>query len=152
MTHSCLGNTNFLHQNKSAAWNKPKTQSDWKLQVNAGSIFNMTAFHYIHICLSSTFQENFTGLFLIRPGLIIIKHREQDAQQWGINNLWRYHQLKTLEHLGPLHHLAPVDLWTQSAMGSRQKGYGDNAASLRESVTACLNALWHLYELYHLGY
>lgn len=45
----------------------------------------------------------------------------------GINNLWRYQQLRTLEHLGPLHHLAPADLWTRSAMGFEQKGYVDNA-------------------------
>lgn len=41
--------------------------------------------------------------------------------------------------------------------GFRAEGGGggvrvDDAASLRESITARPNALWHLYELYHLGY
>lgn len=60
--------------------------------------------------------------FLVGGGLIIIKHWEQCAQQRRINNVWRYHQLQTLEHLGPLHQRPSVDLWRRTAMDCRHRG------------------------------
>lgn len=132
-------------------WNKNKARKKGDTKWLSGFLMWLLFITFTY-AYGALLKKNFIGLFLNWAGFIIIKHREQDAQQQRINNVWRYHQLRALEHLGPLHHLTSADLWMHSAMGSGQKGYVDNAASLRERITACLNALRHLYELYHLGH